>query len=59
MAFPPAIEKAGRVAINQKVLASAQERVRSVVLCHSLIYGQGQGIQKNSIQIPWLCNMPR
>ena len=59
IAFAPLTEKAGRVAINQRVLASAHEGVRSVVLCHSLIYGQGHGLKKNSIQIPWLIDLAK
>lgn len=67
--FQPLTEKVGRVAINQRVLAAAQEDVCSVVLCHSLIYGQGHGIKKSSIQVralahrvsqkEWCCSLYR
>ena len=55
--FNPALEKVGRIAINEKVLAAAQQGVHSVVLCHSLIYGRGQGIHAESIQIPGLIEL--
>jgi nucleoside-diphosphate-sugar epimerase len=59
IAFAPLTEKAGRVAIDQRILTSAHEGIRSVVLCHSLIYGQGHGLKKNSIQIPWLIELAK
>ncbi len=55
--FHPALEKVGRIAINEGVLAAAQQGVHSIVLCHSLIYGQGQGIHTESIQIPELIKL--
>jgi nucleoside-diphosphate-sugar epimerase len=36
------------------VLASAAQGVRSVVLCPSLIYGEGRGANSDSIQVPSL-----
>lgn len=55
--FHPALEKVGRIAINEKVLAAARQGVHSIVLCHSLIYGKGQGIHAESIQIPGLIEL--
>ena len=55
--FQPAIEKVGRIAINKKVLSAAQQGVHSIVLCHSLIYGKGQGIHAESIQVPGLIEL--
>lgn len=55
--FHPAIEKVGRIAINEKVLSAARQSVHSVVLCHSLIYGRGRGIHAESIQIPGLIKL--
>ena len=43
-----------RVALNDAVLAAAARRVRAVVICPSLIYGAGRGVNASSIQIPWL-----
>lgn len=52
--FQPLPEKAQRVAVDRAVLASAAQGVRSVVLCPSLIYGEGRGANPDSIQIPSL-----
>lgn len=52
--FQPLPEKAQRVAVDRAVLASAAQGVRSVVLCPSLIYGEGRGANPDSIQIPGL-----
>lgn len=50
---PPA-EKIQRVAVDRVVLRAAGEEVRSVVLCPSLIYGEGRGANPDSIQVPSL-----
>ena len=50
----PLPEKVQRVAVDRVVLASAGQGVRSVVLCPSLIYGQGRGAHADSIQVPSL-----
>ena len=55
--FEPEIEKVARIAINKRVLSAAQQNVHSVVLCHSLIYGQGHGIHAESIQVPGLIEL--
>ena len=43
-----------RVALNNAVLAAAKDGIRAVVICPSLIYGAGRGVNASSIQIPWL-----
>ena len=43
-----------RVALNDAVLAAAKDGIRAVVICPSLIYGAGRGVNASSIQIPWL-----
>ena len=48
----PLPEKIQRVAIQRVVLAASAQRVRSVVLCPCLIYGQGRGAHADSIQVP-------
>ena len=48
-----------RVALNHTVLAAAQEGVRAVVICPSLIYGAGRGVSASSIQVPWLIALAR
>lgn len=50
----PLPEKIQRVAVDRTVLASAAQGVRSVVLCPSLIYGEGRGANPDSIQVPSL-----
>ena len=50
----PLPEKIQRVAVHRTVLAAADQGVRSVVLCPSLIYGEGRGANPDSIQVPTL-----
>lgn len=51
--------RAGRVAINERVLAAAEQGIRSIVICPSLIYGAGRGLSADSIQVPWLVQQAR
>jgi nucleoside-diphosphate-sugar epimerase len=51
--------RAGRVAINARVLSAAQTGLRSMVICPSLIYGTGRGLSPDSIQVPWLVEQAR
>lgn len=46
--------KQARHEIDQQVLGAAQRGVRSVVICPSLIYGTGRGLNPHSVQIPFL-----
>lgn len=46
--------KQARHEINQDILRAADSGVRAVVICPSLIYGRGRGLNPNSIQIPFL-----
>jgi nucleoside-diphosphate-sugar epimerase len=52
--FTPMPEKATRVAIDNAVLASALDGVRSIVVRPTLIYGRGHGANPSSVQIPRL-----
>ena len=54
----PVPGKAARIAINDLILASAPG-VRSVVLCHSLIYGSADAPRAQSVQIPPLVAQAR
>lgn len=56
--FPltPRLEMASRVLINNYVLQSAQKEIRSIVIVPTMVYGEGLGIKKDSIQIPALVN---
>jgi nucleoside-diphosphate-sugar epimerase len=51
--------RAARVALNDAVLAAARDGVRAVVICPSLIYGAGHGVNARSIQVPWLIALAR
>jgi nucleoside-diphosphate-sugar epimerase len=51
--------KAARVAIDQRVLGSATQGVRAVVLCPTMIYGRGHGPHRESIQVPRLIALAR
>lgn len=51
--------KQARHALNGTVLAAAARGVRSVVVCPTLIYGVGTGLNPHSIQIPFLVEQAR
>jgi nucleoside-diphosphate-sugar epimerase len=44
-------EKMSRVASDRMVLAAAAARVRSIVICPSLVYGAGLGVRRHGPQI--------
>lgn len=46
--------KQARYEIDQTVLKAASLGIRSVVICPSLIYGLGRGLNQESIQLPFL-----
>lgn len=50
----PTADKAPRVAIDQLVLDSARQGIRSAVLCNTLIYGHGAVAGSASVQLPRL-----
>jgi nucleoside-diphosphate-sugar epimerase len=51
--------KQARRDIDLSVLAAASRSVRSVVICPSLIYGTGQGLNPHSVQTPFLAAQAR
>lgn len=58
----PLIVEAGkqaRHAVDTLILAAADDGVRSVVLCNTMIYGTGTGIARDSVQIPPLVRQAR
>lgn len=57
--FQPVLEKVARVGIDRLVIDAAQRGVRSIVLCNSLIYGQGLGVKQDSIQLPLMINQAK
>lgn len=50
----PRFEKLHRVVINNHILQSAQQGIRSIVIVPTMIYGEGLGLKKESIQVPML-----
>lgn len=52
-------DKAARVAIDDLVIASAKQGVRSAVLCNTLIYGKSLGVNRDSVQLPRLLKQAR
>jgi nucleoside-diphosphate-sugar epimerase len=51
--------KQARHALDAAVLQAAQDKVHSVVLCNSMIYGIGSGLHAHSVQIPTLLQQAR
>lgn len=52
--FVVAPAKEARHALNNLVLAGSVRGIRTVVICPTLIYGAGSGLNPHSIQIPFL-----
>lgn len=52
-------DKAARVAIDDLVIAAANDGVRSAVLCNTLIYGHSLGVNRDSVQLPRLVKQAR
>lgn len=52
--FQPGPGRAARVAVNERVRAAAADGVRACVVAPSLIYGEGRGLHRESIQVPRL-----
>ena len=55
----PTVDKAARVAIDNLILAAAQDGVNSAVICNTLIYGHSLGVQRDSAQLPRLLKQAR
>lgn len=55
----PRLEKAARVAIDRTVIQSSARNIRSIVICPTMIYGDGLGLHKDSVQIPLLTQTAR
>ncbi len=51
--------KLARRNIDLKVLSASAMGIRSIVICPSLIYGQGEGLNPNSVQVPFLASNAR
>jgi nucleoside-diphosphate-sugar epimerase len=57
--FTPPPLRAARVALDREIGTAADRGVRTVVLCNSLIYGQGSGLHEDSVQVPTLIALAR
>lgn len=55
----PRLEKVGRVAIDHALQDAARGGVHSLVVCPTLVYGEGLGLRKQSIQIPLMQALAR
>ena len=51
--------RTNRVSINKMVIESASRGIHSIVIAPTLIYGDGMGVNKHSIQIPWLIKLAK
>ena len=51
--------KQARWAIDKLVLNAAEQGVRGVVICNTMIYGRGAGLHADSVQIPPLVEQAR
>ena len=55
----PSPARAARVALNDLVLSFRDKACRPVIICPSLIYGLGHGIEPHSMQVPLLIGLAR
>lgn len=57
--FDSAPEKVARNALDRRVLDAAKEGIHTNVICPCLIYGQGLGLNPDSVQLPVLIKHAR
>ncbi|QRX83722.1 NAD-dependent epimerase/dehydratase family protein [Glaciimonas sp. PAMC28666] len=57
--YTPAPEKAERAALDKLIIDAAARGVRSIILCNTMIYGNGLGLNPFSVQIPPLVAQAR
>ena len=55
--FTPSPGRVDRVRINELISASTIKGIHTVIICPSLIYGLGRGVNLHSMHIPWLINV--
>ena len=55
----PSPARAARVALNQDILAASKNKVRTIIICPSLIYGLGRGATRHSMQVPMMIDLAR
>ena len=57
--FTPSPARAARVALNNHILAHRDRGCRPVIVCPSLIYGLGLGVEPHSTQVPLLIQLAK
>jgi nucleoside-diphosphate-sugar epimerase len=57
--FAPTPARAARVALNDFILAYRDKGCRPIIICPSLIYGLGLGVEQHSTQVPLLIDLAR
>ena len=55
----PSPARAARVALNEFILSYRDRGTRPVIICPSLIYGRGHGVEPHSMQVPLLMDLAR
>lgn len=55
----PSPARAARVALNDRILSYRDKGCRPVIICPSLIYGLGHGVEPHSMQVPLLISLAR
>ncbi|MCC2645502.1 MAG: dependent epimerase/dehydratase family protein [Burkholderiales bacterium] len=55
----PHKDKAARVALDRFILDSVNHDIKPIILCNSLIYGYGFGVNTDSVQIPRLVSQAK
>jgi nucleoside-diphosphate-sugar epimerase len=55
----PSPARAARVALNELILSYRGHGCRPVIICPSLIYGPGRGVEPHSTQVPLLIDLAR
>ena len=55
----PSPARAARVALNDLILSYRDKGCRPVIICPSLIYGLGRGLEPHSMQVPLLIGLAR
>jgi len=57
--FTPSPARAARVALNELILSYRDKECRPVIICPSLIYGLGLGVEPHSTQVPLLIDLAK
>jgi nucleoside-diphosphate-sugar epimerase len=55
----PSPARAARVALNERILSYRDRSCRPVIICPSLIYGLGRGVELHSTQVPLLIELAK